>query len=55
MVEAVHKSASHTLKKPEQPSSQLLAALWVEDDAHMAVTVRHRSRVARDPSQPDFR
>lgn len=55
MVEAVHRSASHTLKKPEQPSSRLLAALWVEDDVHMAVTVHHRSRVARDPSQPNLR
>jgi hypothetical protein len=55
MVEAVHRSASHTLKKPEQLSSPLLAALWVKDDAHMAVTVQHRSRVARDPSQPNLR
>jgi MOSC domain-containing protein YiiM len=51
MVEAVHRSASHTLKKPEQPSIRLLAGLGVEDDAHMGVTVKHRSRVARDPSQ----
>jgi MOSC domain-containing protein YiiM len=33
MVDAVHQSASHTLKKPEQPSIRLLAGLGVEDDA----------------------
>jgi MOSC domain-containing protein YiiM len=55
MVEAVHRSASHTLKKPGQPSIRLLAGLGVEDDAHMGVTVQHRSRVARDPSQPNRR
>src|SRR5437773_10863189 len=55
MVEAVHRSASHTLTKPGQPSIRLLAGLGVEDDAHMGVTVQHRSRVARDPSQPNLR
>ena len=55
MVEAVHKSASHTLTKPGQPSIRLLAGLGVEGDAHMGVTVKHRSRVARDPSQPNLR
>jgi hypothetical protein len=46
MFGAVHRSASHTLKKTEQPSSRLLAALWVEEDAHRAVTVQHRPRSA---------
>ena len=55
MVEAVHRSASHTLTKPEQSSIRLLAGLGVEGDAHMGVTVKHRSRVARDPSQPNLR
>ena len=55
IVEAVHKSASHTLIKPGQPSLRLLAGLGVEGDAHMGVTVKHRSRVARDPSQPNLR
>ena len=55
MVEAVHKSASHTLTKPGQPSIRLLVGLGVEGDAHMGVTVKHRSRVARDPSQPNLR
>ena len=54
-VEAVHRSASHTLKKPVQLSIRLLAGLGVEGDAHMGVTVKHRSRVKRDPSQPNLR
>jgi len=55
IVEAVHRSGSHTLTKPEQPGIRLLAGLGVEGDAHMGVTVKHRSRVARDPAQPNLR
>jgi hypothetical protein len=55
IVEAVHRSETHTLTKPEQLSIQLLSGLGVESDAHMGVTVKHRSRVARDPSQPNLR
>jgi MOSC domain-containing protein YiiM len=29
--------------------------LGVEGDAHLGTTVKHRSRVARDPSQPNLR
>ncbi len=54
-VEAVHRSASHTLKKPAQLYIQLLAGLGVEGDAHMGETVKHRSRVRRDPTQPNLR
>lgn len=55
IVETVHRSASHTLTKPGAPSIRLLAGLGVEGDAHMGRTVKHRSRVARDPSQPNLR
>lgn len=55
IVEAVHRSVSHTLTKPGQPSIRLLTGLGVEGDAHMGVTVKHRSRVARDPNQPNLR
>src|SRR5438067_12850335 len=55
IVEAVQKSASHTLTKPGQLSIRLLAGLGVEGDAHLGVTVKHRSRVARDPTQPNLR
>ena len=43
------------MSKPEQAQIRLLAGLGVESDAHMGVTVKHRSRVARDPSQPNLR
>ena len=55
IVEAVHLSPSHTLKKSGQLSIRLLAGLGVEGDAHMGETVKHRSRVKRDASQPNLR
>ncbi len=41
--------------KSGRGSLRLLAGLGVEGDAHQGVTVKHRSRVARDPSQPNLR
>ena len=38
-----------------QPAITLLAGLGVEGDAHMGVTVKHRSRVRADPTQPNLR
>ncbi len=55
LVLAVHRSPTHTMAKASQPMIRLLAGLGVEDDAHAGVTVKHRSRVARDPSQPNLR
>jgi len=54
-VVAVSRSASHTFMKANQSEIQLLEGLGVEGDAHAGVTVKHRSRVARDPSQPNLR
>lgn len=54
-VEAVHSSPGHTMSKPAQVSIRLLKGLGVEGDAHMGETVKHRSRVARDPTQPNLR
>ena len=55
-VESVHASAGHTLRKPARAGGvRLLAGLGVEGDAHMGRTVKHRSRVRRDPSQPNLR
>ena len=34
---------------------RLLAGLCVEGDAHLGVTVQHRSRVAKHPTQPNLR
>ena len=54
-VMAVSSSGTHTLKKPNQDAVRLLTGLGVEGDAHLGVTVKHRSRVARDPNQPNLR
>lgn len=52
---AVSRSALHEFSKPVQNSIRLLLGLGVEGDAHLGVTVQHRSRVAKDPSQPKLR
>ena len=54
-VTAVSRSATHTMVKPVQGGVRLLAGLGVEGDAHSGKTVKHRSRVARDPAQPNLR
>lgn len=54
-VVAVSRSATHTMSKPNASSIELIAGHGVRDDAHAGVTVKHRSRVARDPSQPNLR
>jgi MOSC domain-containing protein YiiM len=54
-VEAVSLSPAHTLIKEGQPHIRLLAGLGVEGDAHQGATVKHRSRVQRDPTQPNLR
>jgi len=54
-VVAVSRSASHLFSKDNQSAIQLLAGLGVKDDTHAGVTVQHRSRVARDPSQLNLR
>ena len=55
IVTAVSVSATHTMSKPNQESIRLITGLGVEGDAHLGETVKHRSRVARDPSQPNLR
>ena len=54
-VVAVACSASHRFSKATTPSIRLLAGLGVDGDAHCGVTVKHRSRVARNPTQPNLR
>jgi MOSC domain-containing protein YiiM len=55
VVTAVSRSATHTMSKPNQGRIRLLSGLGVEDDAHKGETVKHRSRAARDPNQPNLR
>src|SRR5262245_27086534 len=54
-VTAVSRSATHTMTKKNEESIRLLAGLGVDGDAHRGHTVKHRSRVARDPSTPNLR
>ncbi len=55
LVTAVGRSAQHTFGKPTEDGIRLLAGLGVEGDAHAGETVKHRSRVRQDPSQPNLR
>ncbi len=52
---AVHRDGQHRFSKLPQMFIRLVAGLGVEGDAHAGATVKHRSRVARDPSQPNLR
>jgi hypothetical protein len=54
-VVAVCRDSGHAFSKPAVVSIRLLAGLGVEGDAHAGVRVQHRSRVARDPRQPNLR
>ena len=54
-VTAVSVSPAHTMSKPCTDRIRLLAGLGVEGDAHAGETVKHRSRVARDPTTPNLR
>lgn len=55
MVVAVSRSPAHSFGKTNRDAIRLVAGLGVEGDAHSGVTVKHRSRVARDPTQPNLR
>jgi MOSC domain-containing protein YiiM len=52
---AVSVNATHAFSKPTTPGITLLQGLGVEGDAHAGVTVKHRSRVKVDPTQPNLR
>src|SRR6476661_4087208 len=55
VVTAVSLSEGHDFSKQPRERISLLAGLGVEGDTHLGETVQHRSRVARDPSQPNLR
>jgi MOSC domain-containing protein YiiM len=55
VVTAVSRSASHRFSKPNELFIRLVAGLGVEGDAHLGQTVKHRSRVRADPTQPNLR
>lgn len=54
-VTAVGSNGAYSFTKPNRDSVMLLAGLGVEGDVHAGVTVKHRSRVAQDPTRPNLR
>jgi len=52
---AVSRDPGHHFTKPPCMSIRIVAGLGVEGDAHFGATVKHRSRVARDPTAPNLR
>ena len=54
-VAAVALSGTHSFTKPTTERIHLLEGLGVDGDAHLGTTVKHRSRVRRDPTQRNLR
>jgi MOSC domain-containing protein YiiM len=52
---SLSRSGQHGFSKQAAQSLTLIAGEGVEGDAHCGVTVKHRSRVAVDPGQPNLR
>ena len=52
---AVARSGAHSFSKSLADSIRLRAGLGVEGDAHQGETVKHRSRVAVDPTKANLR
>jgi MOSC domain-containing protein YiiM len=55
VVTAVSSNGEYAFTKPNRDSITVLAGLGVEGDVHAGVTVKHRSRMAQDPTQPNLR
>lgn len=55
IITAVNLSSGHSFSKATQQSIRLIAGVGVDGDAHSGVIVKHRSRVKRDPTQPNLR
>ncbi|WP_376985762.1 MOSC domain-containing protein [Bosea sp. R86505] len=52
---SVNADTGHRFSKSVQSAIRLLPGLGVAGDAHCGETVKHRSRVAVDPTQPNLR
>ncbi len=55
VVTAVSRSSRYTFTKPVQDAIRLVAGSGVEGDVHAGPTVRHRSRMRREPGAPNLR
>ncbi|MEL7414880.1 MAG: MOSC domain-containing protein [Pseudomonadota bacterium] len=54
-VEAVHRAPTHEFSKQTADRITLVPGLGVAGDAHQGARVKHRSRVAVNPDQPNLR
>jgi MOSC domain-containing protein YiiM len=54
-VVSVSRDDAHRFTKPAVSEIRLIEGWGIEGDTHAGTTVQHRSRVARDPSQPNLR
>ncbi|WP_406276911.1 MOSC domain-containing protein [Streptomyces sp. NBC_00191] len=54
-VTTVSSNGEYSFTKPNRESITLIAGLGVEGDVHAGVTVKHRFRIAQDPTQPNLR
>lgn len=54
-VTSLSKSIEHNFSKATCDSLTFLKGLGIEGDAHCGTTVKHRSRVKVDPTQPNLR
>jgi MOSC domain-containing protein YiiM len=55
IVTAVSCSSTHTFSKPNTTAIRLLPGLGIEGDAHLGITVKHRTLVRSDPTRPNLR
>lgn len=54
-VVSTHRSSEHNFTKAAAEQLELEAGIGVIGDAHAGAQVQHRSRVAKDPTQPNLR
>ena len=52
---SVASDAGHNFSKITKSEITLIEGIGVQGDAHSGTTVKHRSRVAKDPTQPNLR
>src|SRR5262249_35147031 len=52
---AVSRSETHSFTKANRDAVRLIEGFGIEGDAHGGPTVKHRSRVSRDPTHPNLR
>jgi len=54
-VHSLSSSAQHSFSKHTTHQVEVIKGIGIKGDAHAGVKVKHRSRVAKDPNQPNLR